>query len=345
MRTSEQVSPGHPDKVCDFISDSILDKYLESDPEARVAVETLAYRDGIVLAGEVTSKADVDHEAVVRDALMRVGYTERWWPGVTFIPIHDNIHPQSPNLNAQIQDGAGDQGIVYGYACWGDSFLPPEFTLATKAIEVLYGLARVYPKKFGPDSKATVTVNESGDPVLVTCSILHSCSVEETRRVVEESLFKVFGFGVEIRVNPSGEFTIGGPTGDTGLTGRKIIADTYGGRGRHGGGAFSGKDATKVDRTGAYLARKIAIEHLVENPKVYEVEVQLGWQIGNRYPISIEISEDGEVTKTVLDEKWKLTPLEIAKKFGLLKPIHRHQSTLGHFYRTNTPWNSEVKDK
>lgn len=342
MRTSEQVSPGHPDKVCDQISDSILDEYLKTDSDARVAVETLAYRDGIVLAGEITSSAKVDHVSVVRDVIDRVGYTELWWPGVTNIPVYDNIHPQSPNLNKNIVDGAGDQGIVYGYACLEPKMLPREFVMSTMVTKILYHLSRKFPTRFGPDSKSTVTVDENGKPVLITCSILHSDSLEDTRDFVGKTLGRHFGSDVEIRVNPAGDFTVGGPTGDTGLTGRKIIADTYGGRGRHGGGAFSGKDATKVDRTGAYLARKIAIDHLAQADDVYEVEVQLGWQIGNKYPISVEILEDGAVVKTTLDDKWKMSPLEIAREFGLLNPLHRHQSAFGHFYQSDLPWNTST---
>ena len=340
MRTSEQVSPGHPDKVCDQISDSILDEYLKTDSGARVAVETLAYRDGIVLAGEITSSAKVDHVSVVRDVIDRVGYTELWWPGVTNVPVYDNIHPQSPDLNKNIVDSAGDQGIVYGYACLEPKMLSREFVISTMVIEILYSLSKRYPTRFGPDSKSTVTVYEDGNPALITCSILHSDSLEDTRDFVGKTLEKFFGRDVEIRVNPAGDFTVGGPTGDTGLTGRKIIADTYGGRGRHGGGAFSGKDATKVDRTGAYLARKIAIDHLLCADGVYEVEVQLGWQIGNRYPISVEILEDGVVAETTLDDKWKMSPLEIAREFGLLNPSHKYQSVFGHFYQDNLPWNT-----
>lgn len=339
MRTSEQVTPGHPDKLCDAIADTILDHYLAQDPDARVAVEVLAHRSEIILAGEVTSTERQDHSQITRQVLADIGYSEVWWPGFNEVEVRDRIAPQSPNLNTQIGEGAGDQGIVYGYATNATSeLLPPEYVAATKVARHLYEQHLEYPDWVGPDGKATATVNEAGELEKITCSALHRTPLADTRRRLAESIREALNFDGHITVNPAGDFTVGGPAADTGLTGRKIIADSYGGRGRHGGGAFSGKDPSKVDRTGAYHARQLAVEYLQHNPGVSEVDVQLGWAIGGMTPLSIEIEADSRrVTPQGL--VWQESPAQIADRLGLRAPAHRHQSAFGHFADTTKPWN------
>lgn len=339
MRTSEQVTPGHPDKLCDAIADTILDQYLTDDPSARVAVEVLAHRSEIILAGEITSSTRADHHALTHAVLNDTGYCEHWWPGFNELTIHDRIAPQSPNLNAAISDGAGDQGIVYGYATTATpQLLPLEFVTATEVARHLYEQHLTHPDLIGPDGKATATVNSDGKLEKITCSVLHRGTLTETRTRITDSVRALLNFDGPVHVNPAGEFTVGGPAADTGLTGRKIIADTYGGRGRHGGGAFSGKDPSKVDRTGAYQARQIAVEYLHANPTVAEVDVQIGWAIGALKPLSIEVMADG-VPAGLDGVVWQESPRQVADRLGLRAPIHRKQSAFGHFSNPSNSWN------
>lgn len=337
---SEQVTPGHPDKVADFISDSILDAVLEQDPAARVAVETLVTGSAIVLAGEISADADVDYSEVALSAVDEVGYDSLWWPQIGSLDVIDLIEPQSPNLNSQIRDGAGDQGMMYGYACREDGCLPRDYLVATEIARKLFELHRRFPSEFGPDGKATAVVSDDGELLDVSVSLLHSIPLSQARKKIAEVLRSELNIVCPITVNPSGNFTVGGPGADTGLTGRKIIADTYGGRGRHGGGAFSGKDASKVDRTAAYYARQLAITAL-ENSSAYEVEVQLGYAIGDLQPRSIRVCLDGK-NISGSDKSELFTPAEVAALYELTSPVHSSHTFFGHFTDPDAPWNQPM---
>ena len=341
--TSEQVSCGHPDKVCDLIADTILDRYLEADPASRVALEVLIKNDHIVLAGEITSSASVDRKAGVRNALDRVGLD------FDFI-LEDLVFRQSPDIAMGVDTGgAGDQGIMFGYACnETPECLPLSYMLATDALRELRALRHPL---LGPDAKSQVTVrfDDSGNPsidtFLISTQHREELGIEDVRSIagsVMEISANKYGLNCDFRklCNPTGRFVIGGSFGDAGVTGRKIICDTYGGGGRHGGGAFSGKDPTKVDRSAAYMARYLA-KHLLKKYGLSETEVQLSYAIGVPEPVSVAVTADrqwnSDLAKELLDE-FDLTPRGIISFLGLRNVRFSDVSSYGHFTNQDMPW-------
>ncbi len=358
--TSESVSMGHPDKLADQISDGILDALLATDPMSRVACETLVTTDFCCLAGEITTKAKVDYEKVARQVIREVGYTNEKDAGgqigfaADTCQVNVLLHSQSPDIAMGVdRDGAGDQGLMFGYAC-NDTpeLMPLPIALAHRIINRLT-VAR-QKKEVGwirPDSKSQVTVEFDGDrPVridTVVVSTQHTPEVsnEEIRdfvinKIVLPVLPEELNQGdVKYHINPTGRFEVGGPHGDCGLTGRKIIVDTYGGWGRHGGGAFSGKDPTKVDRSAAYMARHVA-KNLVAAGLADRCEVQLAYAIGVADPVSVNVDtfESGKVDDERLCElvrqTFPLTPKGIIEYLNLRRPIYRKTAAGGHFGRS-----------
>ena len=366
--TSESVSEGHPDKVCDQISDAILDACLAGDPTSRVACETLATTNTVVVAGEITTKSKIDVDAIVRDVITDIGYTEdNTGFDAKSVKITNLIHTQSPDIAQGVTatdnlfgaQGAGDQGMMFGYACDETPQLMPcpvmySHILLAKAAELRKSGAVDFLR---PDSKSQVSVeyDENNRPVRITNVVMshqHSPNVsrEELSKYLIENVIKpvleptgMLDEDTEYFINPTGRFVIGGPDGDTGLTGRKIIVDTYGGMGRHGGGAFSGKDPSKVDRSAAYMARYIA-KNLVANKLCSKCEVELAYAIGVPEPVSILIETFGtseltnEELRAVVAKNFDTTPEGIVKTLNLLRPIYRANDNYGHFGKDNTPW-------
>ena len=341
--TSEQVSCGHPDKVCDFIADTILDAYLEKDPASRVAVEVLIKNEHVVLAGEVTSKAEIDRKQQVRKALDHIGLDYEF-------SLDDLIFRQSPDIAMGVDTGgAGDQGIMFGYACdETPQCLPLSYMLATDALLLLRDLRHPL---LGPDAKSQVTVRFSDDGTpsidtfLISTQHLEELDVTGVREITGNVMDEVaarYGLSGSFRklCNPTGRFVIGGSFGDAGVTGRKIICDTYGGGGRHGGGAFSGKDPTKVDRTAAYMARFLA-KHLLKKYGLKEAEVQLSYAIGMRDPISVAVMADRKWDASLSEEclrDFDLTPAGIISFLGLRDVRYSSVSAYGHFTNQEMPW-------
>ena len=364
--TSESVTCGHPDKVCDQISDAILDAILAQDPEAHVACEVTAWTDNVNIMGEVTAAAHPDYEAIARRVIRDIGYDK---PGVGFdansCRVSVNLHTQSPDIaqgvdhKAQEDTGAGDQGMMFGYACREtEDLMPLPITLAVRLAKRLEQVRRdgMLPWLL-PDGKSQVSVEyEDGKPVRIATVVIsaqHSASVptetlrEAIRREVIDPALPEALVDEETAyfINPTGRFVIGGPAGDSGLTGRKIIADTYGGAARHGGGAFSGKDPTKVDRTGAYMARYLA-KNIVAAGLADRCEVQLAYAIGLADPVSVMVDTFG--TGKVSDERlaaWvtehvDMRPGVMIRRFGLRSPIYHTVSCYGHFGENarSLPW-------
>ena len=364
--TSESVSEGHPDKVADGISDAILDANLAQDPKARVACETLVTTGLVVVAGEITTKAIVNFADVAREKIRKIGYTD---PDLGFsadsCAVMVTIDRQSPDISQGVtagqglfkEQGAGDQGMMFGYACDETRELMPMPIMF--AHRLTRAMAKV--RKNGklpflrPDSKSQVTIAyEDGKPVridTVVVSSQHSPEVAYKKlkdAIIEEVVKKELPASLlkntRYLINPTGRFVIGGPHGDSGLTGRKIIVDTYGGMGRHGGGAFSGKDPSKVDRSAAYMARYVA-KNIVAARLASRCEIQVAYAIGFADPVSVHVDTFG--TGTVADEKivkavkavFGLKPAEIIKQLDLLRPIYEATSSYGHFGR-NTDLNS-----
>ena len=360
--TSECVTCGHPDKVADSISDAILDACLEQDPGSRVACETMVTTDFCLICGEITTKAEVDYDAVARGVIRKIGYI---YPGDGFdadsVEILCKIHTQSADIALGTNDevgGAGDQGMMFGGACTQTPELMPlpvalSRALCNRLTECVHSndLLR-------PDGKTQVRVeyDEAGNVVgidTVVVSIMHSADFEigELRRYIREGVIAPvlasYGFSIEnvphIHINPTGNFVIGGPNGDTGLTGRKIIVDTYGGYSRHGGGAFSGKDPTKVDRSAAYMARYMA-KNLVAAGLATQVQVQLAYAIGVAQPVSLRVDSYG--TGVISDEQMTellrrtcdMTPAGIIRKLQLRNPIYAPTAAVGHFGVDGRPW-------
>ena len=366
LLTSESVTEGHPDKICDQISDAILDEYLRSDPSARVAVETMASKDRIIVSGEVTSKSKIDIEKVVRGVLIDIGYvgSEFGLDGEN-CEVQVYISSQSPDIKKGVDGevmGAGDQGMMYGYACEETpEFMPLGITLAHRLCRTM---ARVRKDEtvphLGPDGKAQVTITYSeGVPIGVSTIVLaqqhtRDISVERLRKELREQVVDPICKGYltddsKIIINGAGDFILGGPAADTGVTGRKIMVDTYGGIGRHGGGAFSGKDPTKVDRTGAYMARFLA-KNIVARGMAHRCEIQLSYCIGIPEPISVNVEtfqnkniDDGFVLDWI-GKNFDLRPGEIIKKFDLLRPIYKKTSCYGHFGRKDVPWEGLIEE-
>ena len=360
--TSECVTNGHPDKVADSISDAILDACLAQDPDSRVACETMVTTDFCLICGEITTRAVVDYPGVAREAIRKIGYVH---PDNGFdadtVEIQCRIHTQSADIAMGTNDqvgGAGDQGMMFGGACTQTPELMPmpialARTLSNRLTECVSSndLLR-------PDGKTQVTVefDEQGNVVgvdSVVVSVMHTeaFEMEALRRYVAQGVIapvlERYGFRLEdvkhLYINPTGKFVIGGPDGDTGLTGRKIIVDTYGGYFSHGGGAFSGKDPTKVDRSGAYLARYMA-KNLVAAGLATKVEVQLAYAIGVAEPVSVRVDSFG--TGRVSEEKMTellrktvdMTPAGIIRRFDLRRPIYSATAAWGHFGVADRPW-------
>jgi len=353
--TSESVSMGHPDKVADQISDAILDALLERDPHSRVAVETMVSTGMAVIAGEVTTSAYVDIPGIVRATIRDIGYTDgdmRF--DAESCAVLNSIDRQSPDIAMGVdKEGAGDQGMMFGFACdETPDLMPLPILLSHRLVErqanvraggIIPGLR--------PDAKSQVTVEYNGSrPVGVNTVVLSTqhdktwndrqdeLKKQITEHVIRPVLGEHWNPGITIHVNPTGRFEIGGPHGDCGLTGRKIIVDTYGGRGRHGGGAFSGKDPTKVDRSAAYMARYIA-KNIVAAGLAEQCEIQLSYAIGVADPTSVYVdcfgTEKADTAKiaSAVREVFQLTPRGIIEQLGLRKPIYAQTARHGHFGR------------
>ena len=357
--TSESVSEGHPDKICDRISDAIVDKYLDADPQSRVAVETLCATNQIILAGEVRGPASITHdvlEEVARACVKEIGYEQEkfHWENAK-VDIH--VHRQSPDIAQGVDasgnrdEGAGDQGLMFGYACNETDVLMPAAIHYAHAILRSLAEARHSGSEpgLGPDSKSQVTLEYvAGKPVKaasIVVSTQHSeeLSQDDIREIVRPHVLSVLPDGwmcaeADFYVNPTGRFVVGGPDGDVGLTGRKIIVDTYGGSAPHGGGAFSGKDPTKVDRSAAYAARYLA-KNVVAAGLADACTIQVAYAIGVPEPLSVYINthETGEVDEEklskVLRERVDLSPRGIREHLSLSRPIYARTAAYGHFGR------------
>lgn len=376
--TSESVTEGHPDKVCDSIADAILDAVLSGDPMSRVAAETCATTDTVLIMGEITTKANVDFEQVVRDTIKEIGYTE---PDIGFdfnCEIINKIHTQSPDIamgvdasteaksgNTEDYDkiGAGDQGMMYGYACnETESLMPLPITLAHKLTERLTQVrkARIV-DWLKPDGKAQVTVvyDKDNNPlrvhtIVVSTQHTESVSYDELRTTVINEVIKkaipahLLDENTRIFVNPTGRFVVGGPNGDSGLTGRKIVVDTYGGYCPHGGGAFSGKDPTKVDRSASYYARYVC-KNLVASGLAKRVMLELSYAIGVSKPISLRVCSfntgvvSDEILEKITEKVFDFRPAAIIDNLKLRTPVYRTTTNYGHFGKESLSW--EKTDK
>jgi len=373
--TSESVTEGHPDKIADQISDAILDACLEQDPTSRVACETLTCTGLVVVAGEITTKAYVDFQTVVRDTVKAIGYDDalKGFDSNTCAVI-STINRQSPDIAQGVDTGgAGDQGMMFGYATNETPELMPTpislaHKLALKLSEVRKSGKMAYLR---PDGKSQVTVEYDSDhkPVRVDAVVISTQHAEFSDRdknstltneqlhadIMEHVIQAVIPANLldadtKYHINPTGRFVIGGPMGDSGLTGRKIIVDTYGGMGRHGGGAFSGKDSTKVDRSAAYMARYIA-KNIVASGLAERVEVQLAYAIGVADPVSVRVDTfgTGKVAESrlieLVRENFKLTPKGIIESLNLRRPVFKQTAAYGHFGRSGDTFTWEATDK
>lgn len=378
--TSESVTEGHPDKLCDYISDKVLDAYLAQDSKARVACETVAGKGLILVTGEITSTANVDIEKVVRSTIKEIGYTDEntdisWEKCQVII----NISKQSPDIalgvdtsyenkehtvdkNADKSEGAGDQGMVFGFATdETEDYLPLPIDLSHKLAKRLTEVRKTKEIPYlRPDGKVQVTVEYENDiPVridTVVVSTQHEENVDlsQLKTDIKEKVINaiipkdLLDENTKYFINPTGRFVIGGPLGDTGLTGRKIIVDTYGGYSRHGGGAFSGKDATKVDRSGSYMARFIA-KNIVANGYAKKCEIQISYAIGVAKPVSIFVDTfgtntipEGEIVE-IINNNFDLTPRGIINTLDLEKPIYAKTTNYGHFGKEDLSWEKIIK--
>lgn len=337
--TVESVTAGHPDKVCDQISDAILDAYLEQDPSSRVAMETFGAHGLLVIGGEVTSHGTVDHEALARSVYRDIGYEDE-------LHVMTNVVAQSPDIAQGVDTGgAGDQGIMYGYACDETSELLPRALVLTHALaRGLEDLRRTDSacSWLRPDGKTQVTVqNGKVSALLVSTQHDPSVSQEEIRRVLIEKLFApAVGdlSDIEVLTNPTGAFVLGGFAADTGLTGRKIMVDTYGGLAPHGGGAFSGKDPTKVDRSAAYFCRYVA-RQAVTDGLAKQCLASVAYAIGRAEPLMVEVeNEQGESLAPWAKERFDFRPAAMIERLGLRRPLYRQTAAYGHFGRLGLPW-------
>ncbi len=368
--TSESVTEGHPDKIADQISDTILDAMIEQDPESRVACETLITTGLVVISGEITTKSQVDIQQVVRDTVTEIGYTDSAMGfDADTCSVLLTIDKQSPDIARGVdkeeteEQGAGDQGLMFGYACdETEEFMPSPILYAHKLVRRLSEVRKDGTLPFlRPDGKSQVTFRyEDGKPVGVDAVVISSQHSEDISRedlvegiresVINHCMGDLLSKNTKIHINPTGNFVIGGPMGDTGLTGRKIIVDTYGGWSRHGGGAFSGKDPSKVDRSATYMARYVA-KNIVAASLASRCEVQIAYAIGVAKPVSVMIDTFG--TAVLPEEKiseavrkvFDLTPEGIISCLGLKKPIYRKTASYGHFGRNEETFSWERTDR
>ena len=374
--TSESVTEGHPDKLCDYISDSILDSFLEKDENSRVACETVAGKGEIFITGEITSKAEVDIEKVVRQAIKEVGYDNSEIDiDYRTCKIIISLSKQSPDIALGVDksletkkgegiesEGAGDQGLMFGFACdETKELMPLPISLAHRLAK---RLSEVRKQKIisylRPDGKVQVTIEyNDGKPIRVDTIVIstqHDSDVDldVLKKDIKDKVIKeivpkeLLDEKTKYYINPTGRFVIGGPLGDSGLTGRKIIVDTYGGYARHGGGAFSGKDATKVDRSAAYMARFLA-KNIVANGYAKKCEIQFAYSIGVAKPVSIYIDTFGtnaipeEEIVDKIKSKFDLTPRGIIEYLDLKKPIYRKTTNYGHFGKEDLSWEKLIR--
>ena len=368
--TSESVTEGHPDKICDRISDSILDSFLSNDPDARVAVETMTTTGVVIVAGEVTSTHKMDVQDIVRNEINDIGYNkpEYGFDGNT-CSVLVSLHEQSPDISIGVtsndlkEQGAGDQGLMFGFAIdETPEFMPLPITLAHN---LSLRLSEVRKKKeldwVRPDGKSQVSIlYEDNKPKSIDTIVLstqHSPEISQeqineeiTKLVINPVCSDWITSETKVFVNPTGRFVIGGPPGDTGLTGRKIIADTYGGMGRHGGGAFSGKDPTKVDRSACYMARYIS-KNIVAAGLATKCEVQIAYAIGVAKPVSIMVDTfktsiiDEEKIEAKVKDIFDTSPAGIIRTLDLKRPIYKKTSAYGHFGRRDVDFSWEKTDK
>ena len=365
--TSESVTEGHPDKIADQISDAILDSCLTDDPTSRVACETLTTTGLVVISGEITTEAYVDFPAVVRGTISSVGYTDaNFGFDSQTCAVISSIHAQSPDIAQGVDTGgAGDQGMMFGYACnENEELMPTPIALAHKLTMKLAEVRKSGKLDFlRPDGKSQVSVvyDKNHKPLRIDTVVLstqHSETVDNERlkkevlqHVIQAALpAEMLDQDTKYHINPTGRFVVGGPMGDTGLTGRKIIVDTYGGMGRHGGGAFSGKDPTKVDRSACYMCRYIA-KNIVASGLADRVEVQLAYAIGVAEPVSVLVDTFGtsQVDESLIEDlvraNFQLTPKGIIETLNLRRPIYRKTSNYGHFGRRDKDFTWEATDK
>ncbi|RAL22317.1 methionine adenosyltransferase [Lujinxingia litoralis] len=364
--TSESVSEGHPDKIADQISDSVLDAILAQDPRARVACETVVNTGLVLMVGEISTRATVDYTKIARNTIERIGYNDpRYGFDHKSCSVMVALDEQSPDIAQGVdaehgvvkEQGAGDQGIMFGYACdETDQLMPMPIMYAHQLVEHLAHVRKFGGMDcFGPDSKSQVSVRyEDGRPkaidaVVISTQHVEDMTVEQVREAVMETVIKkvlpaqLLTNDTKYHINPTGKFVIGGPVGDAGLTGRKIIVDTYGGMGRHGGGAFSGKDPSKVDRSAAYMARYVA-KNLVAAGFAERLEVQLSYAIGVAEPVSIMVNTfgtgtiDEEKIEALIPQFFDLKPAGITETLDLLKPVYSETAAYGHFGRPQFAW-------
>ncbi|MDR2702422.1 MAG: methionine adenosyltransferase [Spirochaetaceae bacterium] len=372
--TSESVGEGHPDKLCDQVSDAILDACLKDDPQSRVACETFASTSLILVGGEITTQTFVDFQQVVRKVVEGIGYTDPDY-GLDFhsMAVLDMIHSQSPDISQGVsgtglkkykgQQGAGDQGMMFGFACTETKELMPlPITLANKLLIHATKLRKNKTIKWlRPDAKSQVTVEYEGhkpiriDAVVISHQHDPDVSHKDIESTVIDQIIKpvleptgLLDKNTKYYINPTGRFVVGGPSGDAGLTGRKIIVDTYGGMGRHGGGAFSGKDPTKVDRSAAYAARYVA-KNVVAAKLAERCEVELAYAIGVPFPVAVMVDAFGtsvvpeEQIEKAVNKTFDLSPAGIIKTLDLRRPVYQKTASYGHFGRNEFAW--EKTDK
>ena len=364
--TSESVTEGHPDKIADQVSDSILDAILTQDPMSRVACETLTTTGLVLVAGEITTNAKIDYQDVVRRTVAEIGYTRgKFGFDAETCAVLSSIHSQSPDIAMGVDmGGAGDQGMMFGYACnETDELMPLPIMLAHKLVRGLSEMRRNGTLDYlRPDGKSQVTVEYDGTkPVRIDAVVISSqhsplVSQEQMKEDITAKIIKarmpanLMDKNTKIYVNPTGRFVVGGPHGDAGVTGRKIIVDTYGGYAPHGGGAFSGKDPTKVDRSACYMARYVA-KNVVAAGLADRATVQLAYAIGVADPVSLLVKTEGTGTipesriTEIVRANFKLTPRGIMEELNLRRPIYKKTAAFGHFGRTEPEFSWERTDK